>query len=171
MKLLAKLNEKRKNNKGFTLVELIIVVAIIAVLAAVLAPQYIRYVERSRESNDLQVATNIMRATTAAVADPHVEAPANATYEITWDTSGSPAANTLSVTSTTPPARSAEVIEAVAAIMGWPVSTTAGVYTGEAAQSAAGTGVDFVFTIDVATGQIEVATASAAWETTIGVNP
>ena len=38
----------RCNNKGFTLVELIIVVAIIAVLSAVSAPQYIKYVERSR---------------------------------------------------------------------------------------------------------------------------
>ncbi len=61
-----KLKEK---NKGFTLVELIIVIAIIAVLAAVLAPQYMRYVERSRQTNDLQIATNYMRAATAAVTD------------------------------------------------------------------------------------------------------
>ena len=53
----------RKNNKGFTLVELIIVVAIIAVLSAVLVPQYIQYVEKSRigvdESYISEVAHNI----------------------------------------------------------------------------------------------------------------
>lgn len=45
-------NQKKKN-KGFTLVELIIVIAIIAILAIVLAPQYIKYVEKSRWSNDI----------------------------------------------------------------------------------------------------------------------
>lgn len=45
-------NQKKKN-KGFTLVELIIVIAIIAILAIVLAPQYIKYVEKSRWSNDV----------------------------------------------------------------------------------------------------------------------
>lgn len=43
---------KKLDNKGFTLVELIIVIAIIAVLAAVIAPQYIKYVERSRQGVD-----------------------------------------------------------------------------------------------------------------------
>ncbi len=43
---------KKLNNKGFSLVELIIVVAIMAVLVVVLAPQYLRYVERSRNSTD-----------------------------------------------------------------------------------------------------------------------
>lgn len=42
----------RKNNKGFTLVELIIVIAVIAILTAVAAPQYIKYVERSRQGVD-----------------------------------------------------------------------------------------------------------------------
>ncbi len=43
---------KKLNNKGFSLVELIIVIAIMAVLIGVLAPQYLRYVERSRVSTD-----------------------------------------------------------------------------------------------------------------------
>lgn len=38
----------KKNNQGFTLVEMIIVVAIIAILTAVITPGYIRYVEKSR---------------------------------------------------------------------------------------------------------------------------
>lgn len=57
------LNKFRKNNKGFTLVELIIVIAIIAVLSAVIAPQYIKYVENSRvgvdESYISEVAHNM----------------------------------------------------------------------------------------------------------------
>ena len=47
-----KLKEKKLNNKGFSLVELIIVIAIMAVLIGVLAPQYLKYVERSRVSTD-----------------------------------------------------------------------------------------------------------------------
>ena len=42
----------QKNNKGFSLVELIIVIAIMAVLMTVLAPQFLRYVERSRLQSD-----------------------------------------------------------------------------------------------------------------------
>lgn len=44
---------KKTNNKGFSLVELIIVIAIMAVLIGVLAPQFIKYVEKSKESKDI----------------------------------------------------------------------------------------------------------------------
>ncbi len=81
---------KTKNNKGFTLVELIIVVAIIAVLAAVLAPQYLQYVERARQSNDLQTATNLLRAATVAVADPKSNLPSNGLIEVLWATGTGP---------------------------------------------------------------------------------
>lgn len=40
---------KNKNNKGFSLIELIVVVAIMAVLVGVLAPTYLRYVEKARQ--------------------------------------------------------------------------------------------------------------------------
>jgi type IV pilus assembly protein PilA len=46
--------ERITNNKGFSLVELIVVIAIMAVLVGVLAPQFIKYVEKSRESTDVQ---------------------------------------------------------------------------------------------------------------------
>ncbi len=43
-------HRKSNTSQGFTLVELIIVIAIVAVLSAVLAPQYIKYVAKSKET-------------------------------------------------------------------------------------------------------------------------
>ncbi len=61
---------KKMNNKGFSLVELIIVIAIMAILLVVLAPQYLKYVERSRNATDLQNATQIVDAMQIYAADP-----------------------------------------------------------------------------------------------------
>lgn len=58
------------NNKGFSLVELIIVIAIMAVLIGVLAPQYLRYVERSRTATDQDNVTAIVSAIQVYGADP-----------------------------------------------------------------------------------------------------
>ncbi len=65
---------KKMNNKGFSLVELIIVIAIMAILIVVLAPQYLKYVERSRNSTDMQNITEITSAIQIYAADP--ESPA-----------------------------------------------------------------------------------------------
>ncbi len=64
------LKEQKMNNKGFSLVELIIVIAIMAVLIGVLAPQYLKYVEKSRQSADLDNVDSILSAVTTYSADP-----------------------------------------------------------------------------------------------------
>ena len=65
------MNKKQKNltNKGFSLVELIIVIAIMAVLIGVLAPQYIGYVEKSKQSTDVQNAQSLATEIGVAIAD------------------------------------------------------------------------------------------------------
>ena len=60
----------KRNNKGFSLIELIIVIAIMAVLTAVLAPQLIKYVERSRMAKDIQNIAAADRVLQLAVVDP-----------------------------------------------------------------------------------------------------
>lgn len=73
--------QKSIGNKGFSLVELIIVIAIMAILIGVMAPQLLKYVERSRQSKDTQSVDTIHTAVVTAMLDPKVDdAPTSKTY-------------------------------------------------------------------------------------------
>ncbi len=61
-----------KNNKGFSLVELIIVIAIMAILVGVMAPQLIKYIEKTNVSSDTQLCDTVKSAITTAMMDPAV---------------------------------------------------------------------------------------------------
>lgn len=61
--------QRTLNNKGFSLIELIVVIAIMAILVGTLAPQFMKYVESSRQSTDMQAASALRTAIEAYVAE------------------------------------------------------------------------------------------------------
>ena len=61
-----------KNNKGFSLVELIVVIAIMAVLVGVAAPQFMGYVTKSKKATDVKNGQEIAAAIQVAIADETV---------------------------------------------------------------------------------------------------
>ena len=63
------MKERKLNNKGFSLVELIIVIAIMVILVVVIAPQYTKFVKNSRIAADVQTAQAAATAIDVAVAE------------------------------------------------------------------------------------------------------
>lgn len=84
-----------KNNKGFTLVELIIVIAVMAILTVVVAPQYLQYVEKSRIGTDENAVGELahiceisyveVAATAGNTGDNIVEITIDSTGKFTYD--------------------------------------------------------------------------------------
>ena len=60
---------KHTNKKGFTIVELVIVIAVIAILAAVLIPTFSNLIKKANISNDTAIAKNLNTAAISAQAD------------------------------------------------------------------------------------------------------
>ncbi|MBR7089603.1 MAG: type II secretion system protein [Lachnospiraceae bacterium] len=63
----------KKNNKGFTLVELIVVLVILAILAAILVPTLLGYIDRARSEKDFSTAQTVRVAAQAAIDQAYGE--------------------------------------------------------------------------------------------------
>ena len=77
------LRERKKDNKGFTLVELVIVIAILAILVGLLAPQYTKYVEKSRKTADVDNMDEIVKAIQVYAVDQGAQTGGNTEKTIT----------------------------------------------------------------------------------------
>ena len=84
--MLAKLKNRLNNRKGFTLVELIVVIAIIAILAAVLLPQMAGFTKKAKNSNTLSEAKNIATAIAIIIAErPDTVSITSANYSTDYE--------------------------------------------------------------------------------------
>lgn len=64
-----KLTNRKEDNKGFSLVELIIVIAIMAILVGIVGTQVIPYINKSKVAKDQQVLNSISTAAVAAYSE------------------------------------------------------------------------------------------------------
>ncbi len=74
---------RTSNNKGFSLVELIIVIAIMAVLVGMVGTQVIPYINNAKRSKDVQILSAIQTASVAAYSKKVDAAPTSGTMKIT----------------------------------------------------------------------------------------
>ena len=86
---------KKTNNKGFSLIELIIVIAIMAVLVAIIAPNLTKYLGSSKSSADKKNLDEIQSTLNTCITDYEMSNStliadgAGDTVVLTWSASGS----------------------------------------------------------------------------------
>lgn len=69
-----KLRDRVANKKGFTLVELIVVIVIILVMAAVMIPNVLKYTKQATEASTKEAAASMLTEVQVRVADEYIKA-------------------------------------------------------------------------------------------------
>jgi type IV pilus assembly protein PilA len=77
-----KMIRKQMNKKGFTLIELVVVIAILAILAAIAVPQLLGFQDRAREQADKQTAVQIRNALSLLNANGEIVLSDGGTYTV-----------------------------------------------------------------------------------------
>lgn len=120
-----------KNNKGFSLVELIIVIAIMAVLVGVLAPTYLQYVEKSKKSNDVSTVDSVINACEIGAIDPEVMTDKTTKLTITFDDDATTVMSITAVDSTDAPVTGSKWKDAVEKAVGTDVKLKSTNWSGD----------------------------------------
>jgi len=83
---------KKMNNKGFSLIELIIVIAIMAILVAIIAPNLTKYLGKSKAKTDKKNSDEIAQQIQTAITDYETDNGSlladKATLTLSWNASG-----------------------------------------------------------------------------------
>ncbi len=150
--------KKEMNNKGFSLVELIIVVAIMAVLIGVLAPTYLKYVENSKKTSDCSAMGSILDAVEVIAVDPQVTWNSG-TFTATFTNGTASYADTAAATDSDIAGLVEEIASAEKATLksNWASKT----FSISASKDSSG---KVLFSISDATVEAEIGTASKALE-------
>ena len=74
---------KKINNKGFSLVELIIVIAIMAILVGIVGTQVLPYIDKAKEAKDIQIVSGYCTDATTAFVGCTDQLDSTKTYTIT----------------------------------------------------------------------------------------
>ncbi|MEE1077559.1 MAG: type II secretion system protein [Agathobacter sp.] len=82
MKLLEKLKNRKSNNKGFSLVELIIVIAIMAILIGIVGTQVVPYLNKSKVSKDRELMNSFSTAAMTAYSSNADKVSASGTLTV-----------------------------------------------------------------------------------------
>lgn len=86
-KLLKRIQEGKKDNKGFSLVELIIVIAIMAILIGIVGMNVLPQIENARKATDAQVMSAMVSEAMEAYTQVK-QASGNFTISVTVDANG-----------------------------------------------------------------------------------
>ena len=88
---------KKTNNKGFSLIELIIVIAIMAILVAIIAPNLTKYLGKSKKNTDVKNLDEIESTLKTCITDYEMDNGTLGNVTVTWSASGA-ASNPVNTT-------------------------------------------------------------------------